>query len=1214
MSHLIEEEIKKRILVLDGAMGTMIQRYKLSEEDFRGDSLKGHSHDLKGNNDLLSITKPEVIKEIHAAYFEAGADIVETNTFSSTTIAQADYKLEHLAYELNFQSAKIAKEVAAIFTQKNPAKPRFVAGAFGPTNRTASISPDVNNPGFRAITFDELVVAYKEQAKGLIDGGVDWLLVETVFDTLNCKAALFAIAEVQKELGTTLPVSVSGTITDASGRTLSGQTTEAFFISIQHANLFSVGLNCALGAKDMRPYIQTLSNIAPTYISVYPNAGLPNAFGGYDETPAMMGEALAEFCDNNFVNIIGGCCGTTPEHTKVFAEIAEKYSPRPIPKRIPFLRLSGLEPLVVTPESNFINVGERTNVTGSAKFLKLIKEDKYDEALSVAQEQVNGGAQIIDVNLDEGLLDGEAAMVRFLNLTASEPDIAKVPVMIDSSKFSIIEKGLKCLQGKGIVNSISLKGGEEEFLKQAALVRQYGAAVIVMAFDEEGQADSYERRIAICKRSYDLLVEKVNFPAEDIIFDPNIFPVGTGMEEHRKNALDFFNATKWIRQNLPHAHVSGGVSNVSFSFRGNNTVREAMHAAFLYHAIQHGMDMGIVNPSMLEVYDAVPKDLLTHVEDVLLDRRDDATERLMAFAETVKKKDKQEVASEEWRNGTVEERLAYSLIKGVIDYIDADTLEALEKLGKPLHVIEGPLMAGMNQVGDLFGAGKMFLPQVVKSARVMKKSVAVLEPYLAASLAVGETARGAGKILLATVKGDVHDIGKNIVGVVLACNSYEIVDMGVMVPADKIIDKAIEEKVDIIGLSGLITPSLDEMVTVAKEMERRGLKIPLLIGGATTSKLHTAVKIAPAYSAPVVHVADASKAVTVASMLLSETERVPFEESLKTEYAALTADFNAKNNAIQFVTIEKARENKFKIDWEKEQIDAPNFVGTKVLKNIAIDTVLPFMDWSPFFAAWELKGTYPRILTSEKYGVEATKLFEDAQQFLQKIKTENWLQINAVFGIFEANSKDEQVVLKDKTFYFLRQQTEKNGTQPNYCLSDYIAPADSGKKDFIGAFAVSAGFGIEERLAAFAQTHDEYSSIMLKALADRLAEATAEYLHYEVRTNYWGYSQEAIDAEKFVREEYRGIRPAPGYAACPDHTEKATIWELLQVAENTGITLTESYAMYPTAAVSGYYFANPNAKYIGVGKIAKDQLEQYARAKGISIVAAERWLSPNLGY
>ncbi|MES2621250.1 MAG: methionine synthase [Bacteroidota bacterium] len=1211
----LTEEIEKRILVLDGAMGTMIQRYTLTEEDFRGERLKNHTHDLRGNNDLLSITKPEIIREIHHQYFEAGADIVETNTFSSTTIAQADYKLEHLAYELNFESAKIAKEVAEEFTKKEPGKPRFVAGAFGPTNRTASISPDVNNPGFRAISFDELVKAYSEQAHGLIDGGVDWLLVETVFDTLNCKAALFAIMKVQEEKGTNLPVSVSGTITDASGRTLSGQTTEAFWISIKHANLLSVGLNCALGAKDMRPYLETLSNVAHTWVSVYPNAGLPNAFGGYDETAQMMGADIEDFCKSGFVNIVGGCCGTTPDHIREFAKVAAKYSPRKKPMRIPFMQLSGLEPVTMTPESNFMNVGERTNVTGSAKFLKLIKEDKYEDALTVALDQVQGGAQVIDVNMDEGMLDGEDAMKRYLNLTASEPDIAKVPVMVDSSKFHIIEAGLKCLQGKGIVNSISLKGGEEEFIKQAKLIHHYGAAIIVMAFDEKGQADSYERRIEICERSYKILTEQIGFPAEDIIFDPNIFPVATGMEEHRQNAIDFFRATKWIKENLPHAHVSGGVSNVSFSFRGNNPVREAMHSAFLYHAIKNGMDMGIVNPTMLEVYDDIPKDLLDRVEDVLLDRREDATERLLAFAETVKKKDKAEIVNEEWRNGSVEDRLAHALAKGIVEFIDTE--EARQKYDKPLEIIEGPLMAGMNIVGDLFGSGKMFLPQVVKSARVMKKAVAYLLPYLEEEKRKsGNTAKNNGKILLATVKGDVHDIGKNIVGVVLACNNYEIVDMGVMVPADKILERAREEGAQIIGLSGLITPSLDEMVHVAKEMERLGMKQPLLIGGATTSKLHTAVKVAPVFSGNVVHVLDASKAVTVASSLLSKDESANFSANVKKEYADMRELHANRKSDVEYVTLTEARKNKYQIDWSKEQIRKPNFVGVKVFDDYSLEELAQYIDWSPFFSTWEMNGAYPRIFESEKYGREAKKLYDDAQALLKKIIAEKWITAKAVIGIFPAASENETINVFDESgkqltsFHQMRQQIKKD-RQSNICLVDFVAPKD----DYFGAFAVTTGLGIEKQIEKFEKDLDDYNSIMLKALADRLAEAFAERMHERVRKEFWGYAgDEKLSNEDLIHEKYQGIRPAPGYPACPDHTEKPTIWKLLDVEKNTGIKLTESNAMYPTASVSGFYFASPHSKYFGVGKIQKDQVESLAKAKGLSVAEMERWLSPNLAY
>jgi 5-methyltetrahydrofolate--homocysteine methyltransferase len=1220
----LAEQIEKRILVLDGAMGTMIQRYELTEDHFRAERFKDHSHDLRGNNDLLSITQPQIIKEIHAQYLEAGADIIETNTFSSTWIAQHDYNLDKLAYELNLESAKIAKEVADEFTKKNPGKPRYVAGAFGPTNRTASISPDVNNPGFRGINFDQLVDAYSEQAHGLIDGGVDWLLVETVFDTLNCKAALFAIMKVQEEKGTNLPVSVSGTITDASGRTLSGQTTEAFWISVKHANLLSVGLNCALGAKDMRPYLETISNVASTWVSVYPNAGLPNAFGGYDETPAMMGEDIEDFCKSGFVNIVGGCCGTTPDHIRVFAEKAAKYKPRVKPKRFPFMQLSGLEPVTLTAEANFMNVGERTNVTGSAKFLKLIKEDKYEEALTVAADQVEGGAQVIDINMDEGMLDGEEAMKKFLNLTAAEPDIAKVPVMIDSSKFHIIEAGLKCLQGKGIVNSISLKGGEEEFLKQARLINRYGAAVIVMAFDEKGQADSYERRIEICERSYKLLTEKVGFPAEDIIFDPNIFPVATGMDEHRQNAIDFFRATKWIKENLPYAHISGGVSNVSFSFRGNNAVREAMHSAFLYHAIKNGMDMGIVNPAMLEVYDDIPKDLLERVEDVLLDRREDATERLLAFAETVKKKDKAEVVDEEWRKGTVEARLAHALVKGVVEFIDADTEEARLKYNKPLEIIEGPLMAGMNIVGDLFGSGKMFLPQVVKSARVMKKAVAYLLPYLEEEKKrSGNTSKNNGKILLATVKGDVHDIGKNIVGVVLACNNYEIVDMGVMVPADKILERAREENADIIGLSGLITPSLDEMVHVAKEMERTGMKQPLLIGGATTSKLHTAVKVEPKYSGTVVHVLDASKAVTVASSLLSKDNNGAFAAQVKAEYVAMREIHANRKSDVEYITLEEARKNKYKVDWAKVAIVKPKFTGIKVFEDYPLEELAAYIDWSPFFSTWEMSGTYPRIFESEKYGVEARKLFDDANALLKKAIAGKWMTAKGVIGIFPAASKDEFIEVFDDTgnvittFHQMRQQTKKpNNSQPNYCLADFIKPGENGKPtDYFGAFAVTSGLGIEKKLAEFEKDLDDYNSIMLKALADRLAEAFAERLHQRVRKALWAYvPDENLSNEELVAEKYQGIRPAPGYPACPDHTEKPLIWKLLDVEKNTGIQLTESNAMYPASSVSGWYFANPVVKYFGVGKVQKDQVENLAKAKGFTLAEMEKWLGPNLAY
>lgn len=1221
--HLYEI-LEKRILILDGAMGTMIQRYSLEEEDFRGERFKNHGHDLKGNNDLLSIVRPDIIEAIHRAYLEAGSDIIETNTFSGTWIAQADYRLEDLAYEINFESARIARKAADDYTKMNADKPRFVAGAIGPTNRTASISPDVNNPGYRAITFDQLVDAYSTQTQGLIDGGADIILIETVFDTLNCKAAIFAVEKVMKEKNVHLPIMVSGTITDASGRTLSGQTSEAFYISVAHANLVSVGLNCALGAKEMRPHIEAISNIATCFVSAYPNAGLPNEFGQYDETPYHMGTQVEDFCSSGFINILGGCCGTTPDHIKVMADIATKYAPRKRKESKHYLQLSGLEPVTITPESNFMNIGERTNVTGSAKFLKLIKEDKYEDALAVAREQVEGGAQVIDINMDEGMLDGVEAMTKFLNLIVAEPEISKVPIMIDSSKWEIIEEGLKCVQGKCIVNSISLKAGEEEFVRQANLVKQYGAAVIVMAFDEDGQADSFERRIEICARSYKLLTEVVQFPPEDIIFDPNIFPVATGMDEHRKNALDFFNATKWIRTNLPFAHVSGGVSNVSFSFRGNNPVREAMHSAFLYHAIKNGMDMGIVNPSMLEVYDDIPKDLLEHVEDVLLDRKDDATERLLTFAETVKKKDKGEVITNEWRNGSVEERLAHALIKGIIEFIDEDTEEAFQKYKTPLQVIEGPLMAGMNIVGDLFGSGKMFLPQVVKSARVMKKSVAYLEPYLIEEKKKNPTGRSAnGKILMATVKGDVHDIGKNIVGVVLACNNYEIIDMGVMVSADKIIKTAIEEKVDMIGLSGLITPSLDEMVHVAKEMERLGVKLPLMIGGATTSKIHTAVKIDPVFSGSTIHVLDASKSVTVASTLLNSDTRDAFMEALKVEYAEMRESHKGRKSTIEYVTLAEARKNKTKIDWEKFEPSIPKKLGIQVFDDYSLAEISEYIDWSPFFATWEMAGTYPKIFESERYGAEAKTLFDDAQKMLQQIIDEKWITAKGVIGLLPANSIDDDdiEVLDEKgqktimILHHMRQQTKKAPGIPNMALSDFVAPKSSEKVDYIGAFAVTSGIGIEAKIEEFEKKQDDYSSILLKALADRLAEAFAERMHQRVRKEFWGYAaQELITNEELVHEKYQGIRPAPGYAACPDHTEKSLLWELLQVKENTGIILTESNAMYPASSVSGFYFSHPQSRYFGVGKIEKDQVESLAARKNMTVELLEKWLQSNLSY
>lgn len=1218
----IRKELEKRILIIDGAMGTMIQRYKLEESDYRGSRFAEWPHDLKGNNDLLVLTQPKIILDIHKEYLDAGADIIETNTFNAQKISLADYHMEDLAYELNFEAAKIARQAADEYSAKNPAKHRFVAGAMGPTNRTASLSPDVNDPGYRGVTFDQLVEAYLEQALGLIDGGCDLFLIETIFDTLNAKAALFAVQSLGEKTGKKIPVMVSGTITDASGRTLSGQTTEAFLNSVSHVDLLSVGLNCALGAEQMRPFLEELADKAPFFISCYPNAGLPNQFGEYDQTPESMGEQVGDFMRNKFVNIIGGCCGTTPAHIRRIAEIANGERPRNIPYREPYLRLSGLEPVTFRPESNFMNVGERTNVTGSKKFARLITENKYDEALSIARDQVEGGAQVIDVNMDEGMLDSEAAMVRFLNLVAAEPDIARVPVMLDSSKFHVIEAGLKCVQGKAIVNSISMKEGETEFRRQAKLIRQYGAAVIVMAFDEAGQADTYQRRIDICKRAYDILVNEVHFPPQDIIFDPNIFPVATGMEEHRRNALDFFLATKWIKENLPLAKVSGGVSNVSFSFRGNDAVREAIHSAFLYHGIKHGMDMGIVNPGQLQIYDEIPKELLELVEDVLLDRRDDATERLITYAETVKAgPGKKAEKDTEWRKGTVQERLTHALVKGIVDHIDEDVEEARQQFPKSLHVIEGPLMDGMNVVGDLFGAGKMFLPQVVKSARVMKKAVAYLTPYLEAEKVAG-SGKTAGKILLATVKGDVHDIGKNIVGVVLACNNYEIIDLGVMVSADKILETAISEKVDVIGLSGLITPSLDEMVHVAKEMERRNFSVPLLIGGATTSKVHTAVKIAPNYKHAVVHVNDASRSVPVVSSLISEELRTQLMADVSADYARIREQNSKANSADKFISLAEARRNKTKIDWKNSKIAAPAFTGTKVFEDYPLEELVPYIDWTPFFHSWELKGSYPKIFNDPERGAEAKKLFDEAQEMLKKLVAEKWIKAKAVIGFWPANTvnDDEMELYADAnrtsvlaSFQAIRQQTKKPEGQANVAISDFLAP--KGQDDFIGGFAVCTGFGVDEKVKQFESDHDDYSAIMLKALADRLAEAFAERMHERVRKEFWGYSKEEnFSNEELIKESYDGIRPAPGYPAQPDHTEKTTLFRLLDAEKKIGLELTESLAMYPTAAVSGLYFSHPQSAYFGVGKITKEQVEHYAKRKGMSIEEAERWLGPVLSY
>lgn len=1369
--EILTNLLRQRILVLDGAMGTMIQRYKLNEEQFRGEQLKNHPVDLKGNNDILVLTQPEIIKEIHKAYLSAGSDIIETNTFNATSISQADYKAENLVYEINFAAAKIAKEAADEFTKQNPEQPRFVAGAFGPTNKSLSLSPDVNDPGFRAVTFDQVKESYKEQARGLIDGGVDILLVETIFDTLNAKAALFGITELCDEKNLRIPIMISGTIVDMSGRTLSGQTTEAFWISISHTkNLLSVGLNCSLGPSQMRAFIGELSRIADKFVSIYPNAGLPNEFGGYDESPESMAKVLEEFAKENFFNIIGGCCGTTPDHIKAFVEVAKKYSPRQIPEVKPYLRLSGLEPMIFRPDTNFVNIGERTNVTGSRKFARLIKESKYDEALSVAKEQVENGAQVIDINMDEALLDSEKAIAKYLNLIASEPDIARVPVMLDSSKWSVIEAGLKCLQGKGIVNSISLKEGEEIFRDHARKILRYGAAAVVMAFDERGQADTLERKIKICERAYKILTEEIGFPPQDIIFDPNIFAVATGIEEHNQYAVNYIEAVRWIKKNLPHAKVSGGVSNVSFSFRGNDVVREAMHSAFLYHAIEAGMDMGIVNAGQLAVYEEIQKDLLEKVEDVLLNRRADATEKLIEFTASLNKDVKREAKEEEWRCAPVEERLKHALVKGIVDYLEEDVEEARKKYNLPLEVIEGPLMSGMNVVGDLFGSGKMFLPQVVKSARVMKKAVALLTAYLPTSfqrkevpgnsnkeaaynklgwqtadpilykrlkefaethranptnaelilwqflkskqledykfrrqhiigqyivdfvclsenlvieidglihqlpdniesdeirtkwlnenglevirfandevindtekvlakileeikkqkskkvIPIGEDLRGAATVLLATVKGDVHDIGKNIVGVVLGCNNYDVIDLGVMVPSDKILSTAIEKKVDVIGLSGLITPSLDEMVHVAKEMERMGLDIPLLIGGATTSRIHTAVKIAPEYSNPTVHVLDASKSVSVVSNLLNSESKNDFVKSIKDEYEHLRENHTKKKVAREYLSLEQARKNKFQDDWKNYSVKKPIKPGITVLNDFDLSEIRKYIDWTPFFITWELKGRYPEIFENKNYGNEAKRIFDDANKLLDKIISGKLLTANGIIGIFPANSFEDDIeIYADEShsgllaeLHTLRQQSIKSDGIPNVALADFVAPKESEVNDYIGMFAVTTGLGIEKIVKQFEAEHDDYNSIMTKAVADRLAEAFAELLHEKVRKEIWGYSsRENFSNEDLIDEKYAGIRPAPGYPAQPDHTEKITIWKLLDVEKNISIKLTESLAMYPAASICGLYLAHPKAKYFTTGKIGKDQLDDYRKRKGISIKEAEKWLRPVLNY
>ncbi|MGV2870959.1 methionine synthase [Colwellia sp. E150_009] len=1223
---LFEQQLAKNILILDGAMGTMIQAYKFEEQDFRGDRFADWHSDVKGNNDLLVLTQPDIIKAIHLEYLEAGADILETNTFNATTIAMADYDMQAYSAEINLVAAQIARAAADEYNKKTPEKPRFVAGVLGPTNRTCSISPDVNDPAFRNVTFDELKDAYIESTTALIKGGSDLILIETIFDTLNAKAAIFAVETVFDNLGVRLPVMISGTITDASGRTLSGQTTEAFYNSLRHAKPLSFGLNCALGPVELRQYVEELSRICDVAVSAHPNAGLPNAFGEYDFTVADMNTHVGEWANAGFLNIIGGCCGTTPDHIKGMADSVANIKPREIKPRKIACRLSGLEALTIEEDSLFVNVGERTNVTGSAMFKRLIKEENYDQAIAVALQQVENGAQIIDINMDEGMLDSKTAMVRFLNLIAGEPDIAKVPIMIDSSKWDIIEAGLKCIQGKGIVNSISLKEGEDNFREQAELLRRYGAAVIVMAFDEDGQADTRKRKYEICHRAYHILVDEIGYPAEDIIFDPNIFAVATGIDEHNNYAVDFIEAVADIKQNLPHAMISGGVSNVSFSFRGNNPVREAIHAVFLYHAIKNGMDMGIVNAGQLAIYSDIPEKLRLAVEDVIQNNDAGATERLLDIAQEYQGQAGGQAAKTDlaWRELPINERLAHSLVKGINEFIIEDTEEARLCALRPLDVIEGPLMDGMNVVGDLFGAGEMFLPQVVKSARVMKQAVAHLNPFIEAEKT---EASSNGKVLLATVKGDVHDIGKNIVGVVLQCNNYDIIDLGVMVSCEDILRVAKEENVDIIGLSGLITPSLDEMVHVAKEMKRQGIDLPLLIGGATTSKAHTAVKIAPQYDHPVVYVSNASRAVSVVSKLLSEEHKADFFASTQNEYERVRARHYKKGPRSSLITLEDARGNATKVDFDNHTPKKPNKLGVTVLDSLDLNKVRNYIDWTPFFTTWQLSGKYPLILKHEVIGEEARKLFNDANNMIDDVINNKKITAKAVFGLFPANSDVDDIEVystdsdnEDRTktimrLQQLRQQSKKPSKQFNRCLSDYIAPKGSGVNDYIGAFAVSSGFGVDELVKAYDAKHDTYNMILIKAVADRLAEASAEYLHEKVRKEYWGYApDEDLDNDALIRESYQGIRPAPGYPACPEHTEKGLLWELLNVEENIGMKLTSSYAMWPGAAVSGWYFSHPESKYFAVAKLAKDQVLDYAARKGMTIEQAERWLSANLDY
>jgi len=1224
--HILEGLLSQRILLMDGAMGTMIQRYRLEETDFRGARFQNHARDLQGDIDLLTLTQPDMVTAVHHAYLEAGSDIIETNTFTATAVSQADYGLESIVYELNAQAAKLAKQAAAEWTVRTPDKPRFVAGSIGPTNRTLSLSPDVNNPAYRTLTFDQLREAYAEQVRGLIDGGVDLLLIETIFDTLNAKAAIVAVQDTFDEKGVRLPLMISVTITDRSGRTLSGQTVEAFWVSIAHAEPLIVGINCALGASEMRPYLAELARISPTYVSCYPNAGLPNAFGEYDEQPETTASLLRGFAVDGLVNILGGCCGTTPEHIRAIAQAVEGLPPRQLPAAVTrYTQFSGLEPLTIRPESNFIMIGERTNVTGSRRFARLIKSGDYAGALNVALEQVRGGANIIDVNMDEAMLDSEQAMTTFLNLLATEPDIARVPIMIDSSKWSVLEAGLKCVQGKGIVNSISLKEGERDFLDKARRVKRYGAGVVVMAFDEQGQAETVERKVEICQRAYRLLTEHVGFDPHDIIFDPNILAIATGIEEHNRFAINFIEATKIIKQTCPGAKVSGGVSNLSFSFRGNDAVREAIHAVFLYHAIRAGMDMGIVNAGQLVIYEEIPKDLLEHVEDLLFDRRPDATERMIAFAETVKGQGQKREVDLAWRESSVEERLSNALVKGMEDFLEADLEEARRQYARPLEIIEGPLMQGMQIVGDLFGAGKMFLPQVVKSARAMKKAVAYLLPYMQAEdraslLDHQPSVSTQGTVVLATVKGDVHDIGKNIVGVVLGCNNYKVIDLGVMVPCDKILQTALDEQADIIGLSGLITPSLDEMVFVAKEMARRGFTKPLLIGGATTSAQHTAVKIAPQYGGSTVHVLDASRAVGVVSNLLDVKQREHFDHRNRAEQERLRAVYGKRREST-LVPYATALANRLRIDWRREDLPTPAFIGRRVVDDVPLAEIASYIDWTFLFVAWELKGKFPHILEHPKYGEAARELYGNATHLLRRIIDERWLTTRGVYGFWPANSDGDDLILyADERgtqelvrFHMLRQQETHDDGRPYLSLADFIAPVGSGLADYVGGFAVTAGLGADELVQRFERQHDDYNAIMVKALADRLAEAFAEYLHQRVRRE-WGYGRdEHLSLEDLIAEKYRGIRPALGYPACPDHSEKFILFDLLQ-APAVGIHLTDSGAMLPPASVSGLYFAHPQARYFSVGRVDRDQVTSYAQRKNMQLAEVEKWLAPNLGY